>query len=179
LKDQQWQLTQQQLQQAQSSASDAQSKASAAETAADNQKTTLTEFSNGVADVNTKSASFMQEQRKRVSTLEAAIGRFRFNGNIRVRDDSIFQSCPACLDRNRARLRVRFGMEGKLNEDFTGGFYLATGWLADSNSTNETLTNFFNRKTIGVDRGYITYQPFPNAPRTTRKSTGPSPGAKS
>jgi hypothetical protein len=54
---------------------------------------------------------------------------------------------------------VRFGFDEKLNEDFIGGFYLATGSLGDSNSTNETLTNFFNRKTIGLDRGYITYQP--------------------
>jgi hypothetical protein len=159
LKDQQWQQAQQQFQQTQIAAADAQSKATAAETAANHQETKLTEPSNGVADVNTKSASFMQEQQKRVSTLEAVIGRFRFSGDIRVRDDSIFQSCPSCLDRNRARLRVRFGLEGKLNEDFTGGFYLATGSLGDSNSTNETLTNFFDRKTIGVDRGYITYQP--------------------
>jgi hypothetical protein len=50
-------------------------------------------------------------------------------------------------------------MEGKLNEDFIGGFYLATGSLGDSNSTNETITGFFNRKTVGVDRAYIVYQP--------------------
>jgi Putative porin len=46
-----------------------------------------------------------------------------------------------------------------LAEDFTGGFFLATGSLGDSNSTNETLTNFFDRKTVGLDRGYIAYQP--------------------
>ncbi len=46
-----------------------------------------------------------------------------------------------------------------MNEDFTGGFVLASGSLGDSNSTNETLTNFFTRKTIGLDRAYVTYQP--------------------
>lgn len=96
---------------------------------------------------------------KRVSALEGVMGRFRFSGDVRVRGESLFQDCAACLDRNRARLRARFGLEGKLNEDFTGGIYLATGSLGDSNSTNETITGFFNRKTIGLDRAYVVYQP--------------------
>jgi Putative porin len=90
-----------------------------------------------------KNATSTQEGQKRLSALESVVGRFRFAGDVRVRDDSIFQDCPTCLDRNRGRLRVRFGFDGKLNEDFIGGFYLATGSLGDSNSTNETLTNFF------------------------------------
>jgi putative porin len=36
---------------------------------------------------------------------------------------------------------------------------LATGSLGDPTTTNETFTNFFDRKTIGLDRGYITYNP--------------------
>ena len=75
----------------------------------------------------TKNSGSEKEDRKRLSVLEGALGRFRFSGDIRVRDDSIFQSCASCFDRNRARLRVRFGLEGKLNEDFTGGYFLATG----------------------------------------------------
>jgi Putative porin len=46
-----------------------------------------------------------------------------------------------------------------LNEDFFGGFALASGSLGDPTSTNETLTNDFDRKTIGLDRGFITYNP--------------------
>jgi hypothetical protein len=161
-KDQVWQQAQQQLQQTQATAADAQNKAAAVETVANGEKTSVAKLSSDVADVKTNlttSARSVQEERKRVSALEEVVGRFRFGGDVRVRDDSIFQSCPTCLDRNRARLRVRFGFDGKLNEDFVGGFYLATGSLGDSNSTNETLTNFFDRKTIGLDRGYITYQP--------------------
>ena len=52
-----------------------------------------------------------------------------------------------------------FGFEGKLNEDFTGGVALASGTLGDPTTTNETLTNNFDRKTIGLDKGYITYNP--------------------
>ncbi len=161
-KDQGWQQAQQQLQQTQAAAADAQSKASAVETVANDERASVAKLSSDVADVKTnltKSVTSEQDEQKRVSALEGVVGRFRFGGDIRVRDDSIFQSCASCIDRNRARLRVRFGVDGKLNEDFVGGFYLITGSLGDSNSTNETLTNFFDRKTIGLDRGYITYQP--------------------
>ena len=30
-------------------------------------------------------------------------------------------------DRNRARIRVRLGLEGQLNQDFIGGLAIATG----------------------------------------------------
>src|SRR6185503_1535013 len=60
---------------------------------------------------------------------------------------------------NRERIRARFGVEGKLAEDFIGGIFIATGVLTDPTSTNETLTNVFEKKTIGLDRGYITYNP--------------------
>jgi hypothetical protein len=161
-RNQVWAQAQQQLQQAQTAATDAQSKVVAVQTVADDDKASVAKLSSDIADVKmnlTKSTTSEQAEQKRVSALEGLVGRFRFGGDIRVRDDSIFQNCPTCLDRNRARLRVRFGLEGKLSEDFVGGFYLATGSLGDSNSSNETLTNFFNRKTIGLDRGYITYQP--------------------
>jgi hypothetical protein len=54
---------------------------------------------------------------------------------------------------------VRFGVDGRLNENFMGGFALATGSLGDPTSANESFTNFFNRKTIGLDRGYVTFNP--------------------
>jgi len=76
---------------------------------------------------------------------------------MRVRGEDYFQQ--GVPDRNRARIRARFGVDGQLGEDFVGGLYLATGTLGDPTTTNETMTNFFDRKTIGLDRGYITYNP--------------------
>jgi len=154
------QQSQQQLQQAQSAASEAQQKAAAAQAAEDQQQSTVSKLSSDVADVKTtvtSSVSSGQEAQKRVSALESAFGRFRFSGDIRVRGEDYFQK--GVPDRNRARVRARFGFDGQLNEDFVGGIYLATGTLADPATTNETLTNFFDRKTIGLDRGYITYNP--------------------
>jgi len=134
--------------QAQQSATEAQHLADQASVNAADAKTTL-------ALVETKS----KDADKKISALQDVIGRFRFNGDIRVRGEDIFQDCPTCVTRNRARLRVRFGLDGRLNDNFVGGFALATGSLADTTSANETLTNFFERKTIGLDRGFVTFNP--------------------
>jgi hypothetical protein len=161
-KDQAWEQAQQQLQQAQTTAADAQSKAASAQTAANDQKDTVSKLNSDMADVKTtltNTAVGTQDEQKRMSALEGLLGRFRFNGDVRVRGESFFQDLPAFQNRNRGRIRVRFGFDGKLNEDFIGGIALATGSLGDPTTTNETLTNFFDRKTIGLDRGYITYNP--------------------
>ncbi len=159
---QQAQQAQQQLQQAQTAAAEAQQKAASAETAANQQKDSVARLSNDMKDVQTtltNNAVGTQDEQKRMSALEGLVGRFRFNGDVRVRGESFFQDLPTFLDRNRARVRVRFGFDGKLNEDFTAGIALATGSLGDPTTTNETFTNFFDRKTIGLDKGFITYNP--------------------
>ncbi|HTR67190.1 MAG TPA: putative porin [Terriglobales bacterium] len=159
-RDEAWQQAQQQLQQAQSTASDAQQKAAAVQSAADAQQATVSKLSSDVKDVQstlTNTAADTQEEQKRVSALESAFGRFRFNGDVRVRGENFNQN--GTQDRNRGRIRVRFGFDGKLNEDFLAGISIATGSMGDPTSTNETLTNFFDRKTISLDRGWITYNP--------------------
>ncbi len=159
---QQSQQAQQQLQQAQSTAADAQQKALAAQTTADQQKADLDKINSTLADVKTSltgTATTAQDEQKRVSALEGLVGRFRLNGDIRIRGESFFQDYPGFQNRNRARVRVRFGFDGKLNEDFVGSVALATGSLGDPTTTNETFTNFFDRKTIGLDKAYITYNP--------------------
>ena len=128
--------------------------------AANSQKDTVVKLDSDMADVKTtltNTAVGTQEEQKRMSALEGLVGRFRFNGDVRVRGESFFQD--GVPDRNRARIRVRFGFDGKLNDDFIAGISLATGSLGDPTSTNESLTNFFDRKTIALDRGFITYNP--------------------
>jgi Putative porin len=161
-KDQAWQQAQQQLQQAQSTASDAQSKATSAEAQASSSKESVVKLDSQMADVQTtltNTAVGTQEEQKRMSALEGLVGRFRFTGDVRVRGESFFQDLPAFQNRNRARVRVRFGFDGRLSDDFVAGIALATGSFGDPTTTNETFTNFFDRKTIGLDRGYITYNP--------------------
>ena len=160
----QFQQTQQQLQQAQQTAADAQQKAASLASGYASQQA-LDKLGSQFTDVQSKlkdDARATKDGQTRVSALEAALGRFRWTGDIRVRGESYFQDydgCAICNERNRARVRVRFGFEGKLNEDFSGGVALATGSMGDPTTTNETMTNMFDRKTISLDRGYINYNP--------------------
>ena len=141
--------------QAQTTATQAQQAATEAQRLADQASSNAVEAKTALALVKSKS----QDEDKKLSALSDLAGRFRFSGDVRLRGESFFQDCVTCADRNRARIRARFGFDSKLNEDFTAGVYIATGSLADLTSANETLTNFFERKTIGLDRAFITYQP--------------------
>ncbi len=158
--------------QAQTAAADAASKAAAVESVAGQNAAAVTEIQSGLTDIKqnqTNIALSAQDDQKKIAAVESYLSRFRLSGDVRVRGESFFQSypgCAACFDRNRARIRLRLGLEGKLNEDFTAGMYIATGGVVngapsftDPISTNETLTSFFERKTIGFDRGWITYNP--------------------
>jgi len=160
------------LKQTQASASDAATKAAAAETAANQSNESVNKLQTDVADVklNQQNAALStQEDQKRMVAAESVLNRFRFNGDVRVRGEGFIQNyngCTACLDRYRARIRLRLGVDGKINEDFNGGIYIASGAVVngapdfkDPVSTNETLTSFFERKTVGFDRGWITYNP--------------------
>ena len=168
------QQTQQQLSNLQNATSDAQNKATAAQEASNQSAATVNTLKSDVNDIKlntTNAATSTQEDQKRMSALEGVVNRFRFSGDVRVRGESFSQSytgCPtgSCEDRWRARIRARFGIDGKLNEDFSGGLYFATGTLSagsptytDPVSTNDTLTGFFEKKAIGVDRAWITYNP--------------------
>ncbi|MGA8150839.1 MAG: putative porin [Terriglobales bacterium] len=139
--------------QAKSAAVQAQQSATEAKSVADQASTNATEVKGELAAVSTKE----QDTNRQLTALQALIGRFRFSGDVRIRGEGYHQATVP--DRNRARIRVRLGIDGQLNEDFIGGFALATGSIGDPSSTNETLTNVFDRKTIALDRGFITYNP--------------------
>jgi len=172
-RDEQARATQQAADQARQAADAAAQKAQAAQTASTTDKEAFTQMQSDVADLKTNVGNVAlnaQDVDKRVAAAEGGFGRFRLSGDIRVRGESFFQSYAgcgaACADRWRARIRVRLGIDGKLNEDFIGGLALATGAVVngapdfkDPTSTNETLTSFYERKTIGLDRGFVTWNP--------------------
>ncbi len=139
--------------QAQSTAVQAQQAAAEAQRSADKASSGLVEADAMVAAVSKQA----KDQGSRIGALQNLSERFRFSGDVRVRGEDFFQD--GMPTRNRVRIRVRVGLDGVLSENFTGGFALAGGTLGDPTTTNETLTNFFDRKTIGLDRGYVTFNP--------------------
>ena len=161
-RDQSIQQAQQAAQQAQSAASEASQKA---ETASTQGGAAAQALQSDVNDLKTKQASMAaqtQDEQKKYSALEGALTKFKWSGDVRVRQEDFFPGCSGasgCNYRQRERVRLRLGIATKLNEDFAAGMYLASGAQTDPTSTNETLTNVFERKNIAFDRGYVTYNP--------------------
>ncbi|HEY9404908.1 MAG TPA: putative porin [Pyrinomonadaceae bacterium] len=112
------------------------------------------------------------QAQKTTETLARQLGSITFSGDIRFRYETQFGQLnasanaenPAILGnelsaRNRLRLRARLAMRGQIGKQFDWGLRFATGTLADVTSTNQTLTDFFNRKQFALDQAYITYRP--------------------
>ncbi len=104
-----------------------------------------------------------QDLSNRIGNLEDRFknfGPFSFSGDFRLRDEPSFGG-PAnqSLDRNRERFRLRFNVDAKLNDDFSGGFSLASGDVNDPTTTNQTVTDFFARKPIAIDKAFVEYTP--------------------
>ncbi|MFN2512099.1 MAG: putative porin [Pyrinomonadaceae bacterium] len=117
-------------------------------------------------------ASPIEDRLKKVEARVSEIGSVKFSGDIRLRSESFFGlsnilpsgSTPGALGndlswRHRARLRARLAIRGTIGEEFDWGLRLATGSFADNISTNQTLTDFFNRKPFALDQAFITYTP--------------------
>ena len=114
----------------------------------------------------------IDERLKKVESRVSEIGAIKFSGDIRLRAESFFGlsnslangSNPAVLGnelspRHRMRLRARLAMRGSIGEEFDWGLRFATGSFADNISTNQTLTDFFNRKPFALDQAFVTYKP--------------------
>ena len=114
----------------------------------------------------------VEDRLKKVESTVSALGNIRFSGDIRLRSESIFGQSnilasgvnPLVLGneltpRHRMRLRARLTMRGTISEEFDWGVRLSTGSFADTISTNQTFTDFFNRKPFSLDQAFVTYKP--------------------
>ncbi|HJQ68537.1 MAG TPA: putative porin [Blastocatellia bacterium] len=98
---------------------------------------------------------------KRVDELYKKFGAIRFSGDIRFRGETFSnQGFDALVDapaRNRLRVRARVALDGSLGNNFDWGFRIATGIFTDPISTNQTLTDFFERKPFALERAFVRY----------------------
>lgn len=113
-----------------------------------------------------------EQRRKKVETLSKQIGSMTLSGDVRLRYESFYGLLnatangenPAILGnplttRQRFRMRARLKLVGQFGKEFDWGLRLATGGFADAISTNQTLTDFYNRKTFSLDQAYIAWTP--------------------
>ena len=84
----------------------------------------------------------------------AAPPNVRFSGDLRYRHESINEEGQA--ERQRQRIRARFGVTADIAENVRVGLTLATGG-DDPVSANQSLDTGFSRKPIGVDRAFFTW----------------------
>lgn len=114
----------------------------------------------------------VDDRLKTVESRVAELGAIKFSGDIRLRSESFFGLSnslangdnPAVFGndlspRHRMRLRARLQMRGSIGQEFDWGLRIATGSFTDNISTNQTLTDFFNRKPFELDQAFVTYKP--------------------
>jgi len=88
------------------------------------------------------------------------LGPLSFSGDFRLREDAFYGGpSDRSLDQNLQNYRLRFNVDVQLSDDLSGGFTLASGNINDPTSTNQTLTGFYARKPIALDRVFIDYHP--------------------
>jgi hypothetical protein len=108
-----------------------------------------------------KNEAMSPEAQKRVDELYRRFGSLRFSGDLRFRYESFrnqgFDALAESPDRNRLRMRARLALDGTINSHFDWGLRIATGLFTDPISTNQTLTDFFERKPFALDRAFIRY----------------------
>jgi hypothetical protein len=94
----------------------------------------------------------------------------RFSGDFRYRHEAI--NDDAFQERERQRIRARFGVSADLGDSLAVGLTLATG-DRDPVSANQTLDGGFDRKSFGVDRAFFTWKATENASFTGGKMAIP------
>ena len=117
-------------------------------------------------------APSVDDRLKQVEARVADIGPVKFSGDIRLRSESFFGLSnsltngdnPAVLGndlspRHRLRVRARLAMRGTVGDEFDWGLRVASGSFADNISSNQTLTDFYNRKPFALDQAFISYKP--------------------
>ncbi|MBW1683054.1 MAG: putative porin [Deltaproteobacteria bacterium] len=105
--------------------------------------------------------------------LPAWVKNSKVKGDIRVRyQKEDRDKNPSVDNKDRTRLRVRLGLETRVNEQWKAGIGLASGG-SDPRSTNQTLENTFDTPDIRMDYAYAQYQPCSFAKLTGGKFKNP------
>lgn len=159
-RDTAWQQVQSRLQRTEAAVTEAETKVSEVRSSSSLQQESYRKLQSDISDFKNNVTAFTattKEEQKRVSLLQNLADRVRWTGELRVQQVNVFLAGQN--PRVRERFRVRLGMEGQLNQDFVAGVAFASGTLTDPTSGNVDFTNFFERKTVGWDRGYVTYNP--------------------
>jgi hypothetical protein len=123
-------------------------------------------------DVEARVTKVEAEVKKSSEAIAKQLGSITFSGDVRLRYEAIYGQLNTLANaanplivgnelsaRNRFRLRARLQIRGQIGKEFDWGLRFNTGSFADAISANQTMTDFFNRKPIGLDNAFISYSP--------------------
>ncbi len=86
----------------------------------------------------------------------------QLKGDVRVRHENIHiedELDNGGRDKDRQRIRARLGAFTQVNPEVEAGIQIASGGSKDSRSTNQDLSDYFNKKDLWLDLAYIDFHP--------------------
>ncbi|HAM39785.1 MAG TPA: hypothetical protein DDX89_01640 [Candidatus Omnitrophica bacterium] len=112
------------------------------------------------SDLRSEMAEFKDAANKQLATeiVPEHARNWQWKGDVRLRDE-IRNRVGTGTDLHRQRIRFRYGVEGKVNNQLNVGFRIATGSTSDPISTNQSFNTSFNKKTLILDLAYLNYTP--------------------
>jgi|GEM_PF-2813124 len=87
------------------------------------------------------------------------LGTVKMSADLRTRIEIIDPDDEDANETKRARIRLRVKGEGKINDEMTGTFRVATGGEGQITSTNESLEDHFAMDPFDLDQAYLTWTP--------------------
>src|SRR5215831_13207895 len=125
------------------------------------------EYKQAVEEAREQEKKAMQqatEEAKKESKWPEWLNRISLFGDFRFRVEGFYNSKTTTVldtpDRNRERIRARFGLGVDVSEEVQGKLRLVSGDPGDPISSNQTLSDLFTKKPISLDWAYITLSPW-------------------
>lgn len=112
----------------------------------------------------TREKAVQKAQSERLSSFEQKVAwaaKTQIKGDVRLRYEDVNVDNPVSRSGNqdRERVRARVGVYSEINPQVDAGIRVATGSGADARSTNQSLDNYFEKKSLWVDLAYLDWHP--------------------
>ncbi|MGE7989787.1 putative porin [Pseudomonas sp. NPDC089554] len=112
----------------------------------------------------TKEKADLKAQSERMTSFEQKVAwaaKTQVKGDVRLRYEDVNVDDPRSGSGNqdRERVRARVGFYSQINPQVDAGVRIATGSGADGRSTNQSLDNYFEKKSLWVDLAYLDWHP--------------------
>lgn len=115
-------------------------------------------------DNETRAQQAQIAQQEKISSFQEKLAwaaKTQIKGDVRVRHENIEVDGEPDngADKSRQRVRARLGAYSQINPQVDAGIRVASGGGDDARSTNQDLSNYFDKKQLWMDLAYIDFHP--------------------